>query len=144
MFLYQMSTNLFKLSILSRCPKGCVRRLRGGREGIPGRGAVQWVPDLHVLPPLPAVEVAGGSTCHLQDLPHVPRAGQGRLRGGLRLSGMLSCVVIVYRFEVGFFGILLLHVVEESLWSHNGILISHRLYKAPFGVLSCAFSGFRP
>ena len=33
------------------------------------------------------MEVAGGAADHVQDLPHVPSAGQGRFRRGVRLPG---------------------------------------------------------
>lgn len=41
----------------------------------------------YVLPSIPAVEVAGGAARHVQDVPHVPRVGQGWLWRGVRLSG---------------------------------------------------------
>lgn len=59
------------------------------REELPRFLAIRGVRTLDVLPPVPAVEVAGGAARHPAHLPHVPGPRQGWLRRGLRLSGQL-------------------------------------------------------
>ena len=41
-----------------------------GQE-LPVRGSLQGVPHVHVLPPLPPVEIPGAPAGHVQDIPHV-------------------------------------------------------------------------
>ncbi|KAL4703615.1 hypothetical protein ACJJTC_006792 [Scirpophaga incertulas] len=72
------------------------RMYRGARQGrlrrgvrVPGEPAHKpsLVRAVDVLPPVPAVEVAGGAAGDAAHVPHVPRARQGRLRRGVRVPG---------------------------------------------------------
>jgi hypothetical protein len=60
--------------------------VRRRSQVLPLEGAVRRVPELDVLPPVSAMEVAGAAAHHLQDFSDVPGSRKGRLRRSLRLS----------------------------------------------------------
>lgn len=88
---------LIKLFYFSSWRQRHILRMRPLREEFPRGDPVRGVRTVHVLLPVPAVEVAGGPAHHPAHLQDVPGPGQGRVWRGLRVSGNDTSFSLCFR-----------------------------------------------